>query len=71
MCIGLLLLKVNSALGLYWLHIIYLADDGINQKFELRAQYAIEATVLAFVPVSIFVFVVIVMLIIICFYFAE
>lgn len=72
MCVGVLVLKLNSVVGLYWLHSIYLAEkEGSAAKFDLKTEYAIEATILAFVPVSIFVFLVIVVLKIICFYFAE
>ena len=64
------MLKLNSLLGLYWLHGIYISEAD-DKTFELKREYAIEATILAFVPVSIFVFLVIVVLKIICFYFAE
>jgi hypothetical protein len=64
------MLKLNSLLGLYWLHGIYITETE-DKTFELKREYAIEATILAFVPVSIFVFLTIVVLKIICFYFAE
>ena len=64
------MLKLNSLLGLYWLHGIYISEAD-DKTFELKREYVIEATILAFVPVSIFVFLVIVVLKIICFYFAE
>jgi len=64
------MLKLNSLLGLYWLHGIYISEAD-DKNFELKREYVIEATILAFVPVSIFVFLLIVVLKIICFYFAE
>ena len=66
LCFSLLVLLVNTVLGIYWLNCIRL-DDAI----ELPHEYLVWSAALLFIPVSIVLFLIIVVVKIVCYYLVD